>query len=568
MKGVLMQQRHHYIAIPCLLVGTVAFHRPHQPAHVLRGWERWRRAAAEQRAFEDHKRSRQRVRAARAAAAVALAACLCWGRVRTARREAQTARPEARSARRGGQPRVQRSRSKLPACPPDADAALAAERAPCQVPSKLATLGMSEVMRFVWPIVLASFASTMMGLVDSCFVGRCAGYLHLAALAPATSLLEGLSYVLSFVSIGTLNVVAAVGPDPSRDELERLLSRSLSVAVAVGLTAAVAVSFGASTLVRICGAKESLVPLAVSYATVRAWGLPFELVYRVANAGLLAARDSRTGLVVVVVQSLINGLGDIVICPMFGITGAAMTTVTAQILGCLTLLGLLRRRQILMHFEAPELGDALAFLGFALPVCLTLALKVSVVQMLNATASHSGVINGAAHQIAKSVFWVFSLMASESLSCTAQALLPGAFKEGDRQGAARILRLLLLLATVGAVVTTGILGMGVAMGGFALFSTEEKVLARVPVMPLCIAVFATPYAFCLEGAHIAAQRQRWLSQRLLTLTMFTAAVFIWGPRGDCALRSLWGAFAAYVVGRAAWYAWGVWGLRGVLATPR
>jgi len=310
------------------------------------------------------------------------------------------------------------------------------------------------------------------------------------------------------------------------------------------------------------------VPLAVTYATLRAIGIPFEMVYRVANAGLLSGYDSQTGLLIVVAQSTVNGLGDVFICPTYGIAGAAVTTVAAQCLGCFSALAVLRHRGVLRRFVAPALRDALGFLAVTLPLCLTLVLKVAVVQMLNASASASGVNNAAAHQIAKSVFWVFSLMASESLSSSAQALLPGLLQGGEREAAARTLRVLLLLASIGAVLTTGGLGLVVAKGGLGVFCTDVDVLRRVPVAALCIAVFATPFAFCLEGTQIAAQRQRWLSKRVLILTVLAAAAFAYGPGGDAALGWLWSSFAAYVVGRAFWYAWGVYGPNGVLAPVR
>lgn len=45
--------------------------------------------------------------------------------------------------------------------------------------------------------------------------------------------------------------------------------------------------------------------------------------------------------------------------------------------------------------------DSLQFLAFALPVCLTLALKVASVQFLSVAAAAKGVVAAAAHQITK-----------------------------------------------------------------------------------------------------------------------------------------------------------------------
>eukprot|EP00435_Cladocopium_sp_Y103_P022302 s1286_g5.t1 len=98
-----------------------------------------------------------------------------------------------------------------------------------------ATVSLPEVLRFVWPVMLTFLASTVQGLIDSAFVGRCGGSVQLAALAPGTSSLDSLSYLLSFISIGTLNVLATAKDAESR---ERLLSRSVMVAWWVGAVAA------------------------------------------------------------------------------------------------------------------------------------------------------------------------------------------------------------------------------------------------------------------------------------------------------------------------------------------
>mmetsp|Transcript_11558 Transcript_11558/g.30901 ORF Transcript_11558/g.30901 Transcript_11558/m.30901 type:complete len:598 (+) Transcript_11558:60-1853(+) len=422
---------------------------------------------------------------------------------------------------------------------------------------------MAEMLNFVWPVMLTLLASTLQGLIDSCFVGRCGGALQLAALAPATGFLDSFSYLLSFIAIGTLNVLATV-VDSEPDKLERLLSRSLIVAAGVGLLAASALALCAHSAVQLCGARGSVIPLAASYVSIRAIGLPFDLVYRVANAGLLATRDSRTGFLVVLLQSVVNGIGDALACPALGLFGAALTTVAAQAVGCAAVLGTLRARRIIRKLQMPTPMESIDFLAVNLPICATLALKVATVQVLSAAATTRGVLAAAAHQITKSLFWVFGLLASESLSSTSQAFLPAPLRSGDCDGITRTLCKLLILGAVGAVATAGLLGVCIACGGLAVFCRDPAVLAAVPVLPLCLCVLATPYAFCLEGAHIAAKRQRWLSQRLMVMTSATAAVFRWGCRGDKGLGSLWCAFSIYLFTRAAWYAWGLWGRKGVL----
>lgn len=427
-----------------------------------------------------------------------------------------------------------------------------------------ARVGLTDVLRFVWPVMLTLLASTLQGLIDSIFVGRCGGPLQLAALAPATSFLDGTSYMLSFIAIGTLNVLAVAGAEQGKEKVEQLLSRSLMVAAVVGCVAAVAVYCTASGAVFVCGARGAVVPVATGYVKVRAIGLPLDLLFRVANAGLLSTRDSRTGLLAVLSQSVLNAVGDAVVCPALGIYGAALTTLAAQAVGCSAVLFALWRRQLITRFQAPSVKDAFNFLGFALPVCITLALKVASVQFLSVAASAKGVVGAAAHQITKSLFWVFGLLASESLSSTAQAFLPKPLKSNDLQAAAETLRLLLGVGAVGAVATAGLLSFFVARNGLTLFCHDSAVLSAVPVVPLCCCLLLTPFTFCIEGAHIAAQRQRWLSRRLLLLTSCVGFSFKFGFQRGASIAGVWSAFACYLLARGVWYSWGLWGRGGVL----
>lgn len=533
MRGGMPPQRPHYLAMSCLVMGAhcclrpashgpVGQHRSH-PVFSLSGRVVTGGGAKQGRSVVT------RARLACAAAALTVLACI-WHRVR---------------------------------CSSVARQARATDDEATDPVSSESDVRLGEVLYFALPLMFSSVASTSLGTVDSAFVGRCGGTLQLAALAPATSLMECLSYMMSFIAIGTLSVLAALGQKSDNSELHRLLWRSLAAAAGVGIIVAGTMFLGATHAVRLCGAHGAMVPFAASYVAIRAIGVPFDVIFRVANAGLLATRDPRTGLMVVLLQSAVNAVIDIAICPKLGITGAAWSTVLSQILGCALLIGTLRWRGLIWWFQPPSLRDALHFLAFALPVCLTLSLKVAAVQLLNFFSSSGGIVDAAAHQVTKSVYWFFALIAAESLSSTGQALLPRPMQMRDHKRTKQTLRILLALALFGSVSTAVALFIGISYGLFSVFSHDALVVATVPRVPLMICVVATPFAFCLEGALIAARRQRWMSQRLLILTA-TAGVLFFQGSGNGALCRLWGVFAAYVLGRVSWYGWGIWNLCGVV----
>ncbi|CAE7307013.1 DTX46 [Symbiodinium natans] len=141
-------------------------------------------------------------------------------------------------------------------------------------------------------------------------------------------------------------------------------------------------------------------------------------------------------------------------------------------------------------------------------------------------------------------------------------------QSGDVRTASQTLRLLLKLGASGAVATAGLLFLVASKGGLRLFSADPAVLSAVPLVSLSCCILLTPFAFCMEGAHIAAQRQQWLSRRLCLLTSFVGLTYRFAMPADAGLAQVWAVFAAYLLARGIWYAWGLWGPRGVLTKPQ
>lgn len=100
-------------------------------------------------------------------------------------------------------------------------------------------------------------------------------------------------------------------------------------------------------LIAATGAVESIRAPAALYLHIRAFAQPALLVGIVAQACLLAQRDSRSPALAVALQVAVNATLDtaLIVFAKAGIAGAAWATVAAQYLGALLLLQRLRAKR-------------------------------------------------------------------------------------------------------------------------------------------------------------------------------------------------------------------------------
>jgi Na+-driven multidrug efflux pump len=203
---------------------------------------------------------------------------------------------------------------------------------------------------FCGPALLVPMADPLMGFSDVVCVGQFASTAELSALGPATLALSFATYAFQAVQVATLALVSERLRARDQPAAQRALSTALWVALALGSLLALPLVVSpnaASAVVGATGCDLALRPLAETYVRIRAAGLPFVLATMVAQAALLAQRDSRTPACAVALGVGVNVLGNLVAVAWLGLglAGAAGTTVLTQAAGALSLAALMWRQR-------------------------------------------------------------------------------------------------------------------------------------------------------------------------------------------------------------------------------
>lgn len=180
--------------------------------------------------------------------------------------------------------------------------------------------------------VLTRSAPQIMSLIDTIALGRMADALQLAALGPSSLLLTFSNYILFGLSVGTVSLIAERLKDRDVPSAAIALSSSLFLAAAGGACMGAVFLCWGPQLLRMTGAEAAVLPPAAQYLRIRALALPAVILSQVAQAGLLAQRDSLSPFRVVLATSCVSLAGDLLLIGQLGmgVAGAAWTTILAQ----------------------------------------------------------------------------------------------------------------------------------------------------------------------------------------------------------------------------------------------
>lgn len=407
-----------------------------------------------------------------------------------------------------------------------------------------------SVVRFVVPTYALVVTNMILTALDKGFIGQISS-LQLAALGPATAVFDCTSYLLTFLNTATLSML---GNRPEA-ELNKIRSHALVFTTVSGLLQGALLLCVAARSVRLLGASGAMVPFSLIYLQLRAFGAPVDRLGSVSTQLYLAKKDGVTPMLGTLIAAVFNAGGDFLLCPRYGVAGAAVATVLASAVSAGFLVWRLRLRRLWPQpFEMPSLKDFLPFASFAGPIFLVLLMKVILFAMMTAGATSMGTAPAAAHQVLVSVFFVSGIAFGQPLSWAAQSFLPGA---KDRR---RMSRALLAVAS-GFVALGGTVAWLMTRYCLGWFTRDTLVRTHAEVAAPAVVLFVILYAgfLTLEGFAIAIQQIRVCLA--VSFTLATAGgLSIWAlqARGLLTLTNLWASQAtllgagAAILGAATW----------------
>ncbi|XP_073122447.1 protein DETOXIFICATION 46, chloroplastic [Henckelia pumila] len=408
-----------------------------------------------------------------------------------------------------------------------------------------------EIVRFSGPAVGLWICGPLMSLIDTAVIGQ-GSSIELAALGPGTVLCDYTCYIFMFLSIATSNLVATSLAKQDKLEVQHQISSLLFIGLASGfLMLFFTRCYGRLALTGFAGATNAdIISAADTYVQIRGLAWPAVLIGWVAQSASLGMKDSWGPLKALAVASVINGVGDIVLCRFlgYGIAGAAWATMVSQVVAAYMMIAALNNKGYNgFAISIPKPDELLQIFMLAAPVFVTMTSKVAFYSLLVYFATSLGTQAVAAHQVMVQVYCMCTVF-GEPLSQTAQSFMPELLY-GTNRSLAKARTLLKSLFIIGAVtgVILGIIGTIIPWLFPKIFSSDPAVVQEMHkvLIPFFIALCVTPSTHSLEGTLLAGRDLKFISMSMSGIFCLGTLLLLIVRNSGYGLTGCWFALVAF-----------------------
>lgn len=352
------------------------------------------------------------------------------------------------------------------------------------------------MMQYAIPAIIAMTASSLYNMVDSIFIGHGVGALAISGLALTFPLMNLAAAFGSLVGVGASTLISVKLGQKDFDTAQRVLGNVLVLNVIIGLLFTVVTLIFLDPILYFFGGSDATVGYARDYMVVILLGNIITHIYLGLNAVLRSAGHPQKAMYATIATVLVNTLLDPLFIYVFdwGIQGAAIATITAQVLALIWQFKLFSNKNELLHFhkgiyrlKKKIVYDSLA-IGMS-PFLMNLAACFIVILINQGLQKYGGDLAiGAFGIVNRLVFIVVMIVMGLN-----QGMQPIAGYNYGAQQYLRVRKVLIVTIVAATFVTTFGFLVGMLMPELAvsIFTTDEE-LIRLAAKGLRITVVFFP----------------------------------------------------------------------------
>ncbi|MBK1809839.1 MATE family efflux transporter [Clostridium sp. YIM B02505] len=214
-----------------------------------------------------------------------------------------------------------------------------------------------HLITFSIPLILGNLFQLTYNAADSIFVGRYVGTKALAAVGTANPIMNIVMFLIIGICMGASVLMSEYFGSGNIKKLKREVSTTMIGGfIFTSCVIAFCVVF-TKPILRLTRTPEELIPDASLYLRIIFFGLIFTFLYNVFAATLRSIGDSKTPLKFLMISSVLNVLMDILFLKYFkmGVEGAAIATVTAEMLSSIFCITYIYLKVPLLRFSRKEM---------------------------------------------------------------------------------------------------------------------------------------------------------------------------------------------------------------------
>lgn len=286
------------------------------------------------------------------------------------------------------------------------------------LPLTLGTEPVGKLLRqYAIPAIIAMTASSLYNMVDRIFIGQGVSALAISGLAVTFPLMNLAAAFGSLVGVGASTLISVKLGQRDYKTAQQVLGNVLVLNTIIGVVFMVFALLFLNPILFFFGASEQTIGYARDYMIIILLGNPITHIYLGLNSVLRSAGHPQKAMYATIMTVILNSILD----PLFifgfkwGIQGAAIATILAQLVALMWQFKLFSNKDELLHFhrgifhlKRRIVFDSLA-IGMA-PFMMNLAACFIVILINNGLKSHGGDLAIGAYGIVNSVAFLFVMI--------------------------------------------------------------------------------------------------------------------------------------------------------------
>ena len=410
-----------------------------------------------------------------------------------------------------------------------------------------------RILQLAVPSIISNITVPLLGLVDVAIVGHIGDAAYIGAIAVGSMLFNVIYWLFGFLRMGTSGMTSQALGRRDLAEVLRLLVRSLSIGVGIGVLFFVLQKWLIGCGLWAMSPEADVVELARRYCYVCIWGAPAVLGLYGFTGWFIGMQNTRIPMMVSLTQNVVNIIASLLLVFVGGMTveGVALGTVIAQwwgfLMACLFYRICYRRLSkydYRRHLFAAE--PLKQFFSLNKDIFLRTLCLVAVNLFFTAAGSRESTIVLAVNTLLMTLFTIFSYF-MDGFAYAAEAL-SGKYYGARNMGAFR--EVVRRTMGFGAVVAVGFTLLYIVGGEnfLSLLTSDKQVIAAsgeyfwwAVLIPL-----SGMSAFVFDGIFVGITQ----SKSMLSSTAVSSASFFglfFGLHPFLGNHALWLAFILYLL---------------------
>lgn len=217
------------------------------------------------------------------------------------------------------------------------------------------------LLQFAVPSTISVLVNSVYNIVDQIFIGQGVGYLGNAATTITFPIITIIMAFATLLGSGGSAYAAIKLGQKKEEEAEKTLNNNFMLSIITGIVLAMIGFIFMEPILRLFGATESIMPYAKDYASIILIGVPFSVIGPCLSNMARTDGSPRLSMYGILIGAVLNTILDPIYIFIFhwGVKGAAIATITSQIISALILfLYFCKRSQMRLHLKELKLDGS------------------------------------------------------------------------------------------------------------------------------------------------------------------------------------------------------------------